>query len=244
MEKPIVLFSIFVLLLFSCKKENKGDCIKSHGAETTQFIDLKEYSIIKIKGHVNVTIKPNQNTIAEITGGKNVLPLIQCEVIDDTLFIDNTNTCNWVRSYDREVSITLFLDLLDGIVNGSTGKLTSTDTIHSKTFTLVGQPMNGETSLSLSANQLNFNYLDGTSTVYLSGQVNTANYYYKSLGYIDATDLITNETIINHRGTGDISVFCTNYLLGTISKTGDVYYLGNPKTIKVETLSSGELIQK
>lgn len=245
MEKQVAIITLSLLILFSCKKENKSSCIKSHGQEITETIEIDSYSVIDISGHVNIEINPNQKSIAELTGGKNILPLIQCEVINDTLYINNNNTCNWARSYDREINITLYCDSLEGIVNRSTGKLLSTDTIRNKnTFTLKGKAMNGETNLTLSANRMDFNYLDGTSTVYLSGKVNIASFYCKSLGYIEASNLFSGETIVNHYGTGELNVYSSIYLRGWINHTGNVYYNGSPKTIDVDEFNSGELIEK
>ena len=245
MEKQIVLLSILVLLIFSCKKENNRDCVKSSGAEAIEFIDLTEYSIINIKGHINVKIEPNQNPIAEITGGENLLPLIRCEVLNDTLFIDNKNTCNWVRSYDRNINITLYLDTLNSIIVNSTGELISTDTIHNTgTFTLLGRVMNGETNLTLSVNRLIFNYINGTSAAHITGIASTTNYYCKSLGYIEASSLISNETTVKHCGTGELNIYCSSNLRGSINKSGNIYYSGSPKTINVEVLGSGQLLEK
>jgi hypothetical protein len=246
MEKLLAVFYILIVVLcFSCKKENSRDCFKAHGDDIIETVDLAEYHVIQINGHVDVTLKPNQRSGADITGGKNILPLIKCDVIDDTLFIDNTNTCNWVRSYDRVVNITLYVDTLTSIVNRSTGKLSCIDTIYcATTFTLRGKAMNGETNLSVVANQVNATYINGTSTIYIDGRANIASFYCSSVGNIEASELIANETRINHKGTGEINVYSSTYLHGQINNTGNVYYSGAPKIISVEELSSGQLLQK
>ena len=61
---------------------------------------------------------------------------------------------------------------------------------------------------------------------------------------VEASNLFSDETIINHYGTGELNVYSSIYLRGWINHTGNVYYNGSPKTIDVDEFNSGELIEK
>ena len=98
--------------------------------------------------------------------------------------------------------------------------------------------------MNVKCNRFKFAFINGTTTANIKGEVNIADFYNNSMGYIEAPELIVNqETIVNHKGTGEMNVYGGSLLRGWIYNSGNVYYSGSPNAINVTEYSTGQLLK-
>jgi hypothetical protein len=95
--------------LSTCGSGHEADCLKSNGAPTTQRrpIDRRVRSVV-VYDNVDLIIVPDTATYAEVTAGEHVIDQLTFTYRNpQTLLLNNTSRCNFVRSYDtpREVRL-------------------------------------------------------------------------------------------------------------------------------------------
>ena len=127
----LTAISVVMLLFTGCKKEQWDDCISSTGKDVTIERPLKSFDKISIGDKFKLIISQDtsQGERMLLTGGENILEGVQAEVDGTLLTIENCNKCNFVRSYDRIITIEIFIhDLTELSLFGATN-VTSGDTL-------------------------------------------------------------------------------------------------------------------
>lgn len=245
MEK--IIYLLFLLhILVSCKKENKFDCIKSNGKITTETRSLTSFKGIEITDHIHVTFIQASEKKIVITAGKNIIPLIKCDIIDDTLYISNENKCNFVRSYKPQINIDFYIDTITRInLNYATGNITSKDTLVCANFKLYAHSSSCNLSLKIKANKGRIINQGGASDFSISGII----YDEYAISHIgngtcDASRLISKKTATYSSGIGDLKVYSSEYLYTSINGRGNTYYYGNPDLVQSFITGSGKLIKE
>ncbi|MBT8196357.1 MAG: DUF2807 domain-containing protein, partial [Bacteroidia bacterium] len=121
-RSKFILFIAFISLKFvSC--EDGFDCLKPTGKTITEERALAFFDRMNITGNVNVQIEYGVSNLCKVRAGENLIDDIQTEVIGGTLFIDNKNGCNWVRSFKNEYVVQITLDTLKRIDYSGVGDI-------------------------------------------------------------------------------------------------------------------------
>ncbi len=94
----IILLSANLLFSASCDSESMS-CFKKAGTETTQNESLSAFNTVTINSNFKLTLNQAANHSISITAGKNLIPHVKFEVIDNELVIEDQNKCNWLRDY-------------------------------------------------------------------------------------------------------------------------------------------------
>jgi len=243
MQKAVLLFIFSFFLMVSCEKNSVGDCFKSTGSVSTVERPVTGFHTVVLKDNVNLVLnKDNSNSIT-IEAGKNLLSKIISEVNDSVLTIQNTNSCNWVRSYDTPITVYLTFANLDTIQYQSIGDIRSIDTIHMDNLTINVTEGSGEINFIVEAKTLYCNIHYGTADIKMRGNANVCYVYSNSFGLINNLDLNADLVYLNNRGSNDVYVKANKTLGVTIENIGNVYYKGNPTDISFNQLGSGQLIK-
>lgn len=238
------LFLILIILsFFSCRKENMFDCFKSTGEIIEKEIDLENFNCITINDNFQVYLKQDTINKLKIVGGENLLPNIDYEISNHQLIVDNKNKCNWVRNYDKELSLYISFTRLDSIYINVSADVYSENTITFDTLLIYIEGGVATTDLDLEGNALFFR-TNSTGNFHLKGNVKYDYIYSTGYGYVFAQDLISDFTHVVNKSTGDCYVNCNGFLLIEYILTGDVYYSGNPSKIVIQSAeSTGKLIK-
>jgi hypothetical protein len=132
----ILSLLIFVaLLVSSCQKANRLDCIKRTGSITTENRVLGSFSIIEVYDNVQVFLIQDTSNFVLIKAGENLLSNITTNIEGQTLVIKNKNKCNFTRSYKYQIEIYIHFKKLDELIYRGTGPITSLNTLVNDTFT-------------------------------------------------------------------------------------------------------------
>ena len=225
---------ILILLLAAagtgCKKENMCDCVKSTGDMVKEKRSLDDFNKIEVRKNVVVTLYQDTVCYVEVEAGSNLVGLIRTDVEDGILKITNDNTCNWVRSYDKEVHATVHLKNLVQLDHYGSKEINCANVLTADVID-VYENNSADIHLNIQARQVWARQMIGGGDIYLTGAAVFSYHYGGSFGYIYAKGLICDSVLVDHRGTGDVHVSPTVWMKVNIEDRGNVYYSGNPQLL-------------
>ncbi|MCS7027476.1 MAG: DUF2807 domain-containing protein [Bacteroidia bacterium] len=237
------LFS-FTLVFLSCNKENAPDIFKSTGPIQTQTRFLKGFHSIHVIDHINVEIKQSNEYKAEITAGKNLIPKIKLEVKDSVLYIDNKNTANWVRSYQKDdIKVTLHIPTIKKIYQFGSGKIYNTDTLKGNWVDLEMQS-SGDIDLILDCQRLVTSHSRrGYGNISVRGKCIQLISVNDGIGRHNSLGLECQFARVETINKGESYAYVPGPLKVRILDAGNIYVTGNPHPIEwLEKRGSGNLI--
>jgi len=238
-----LLFILVILLVMnSCRKSNPLDCFNSTGPDITQDRTSGTFNKIVLYNNVNLVITQDSVNSIKMVAGENIIDRVTTSVNKGTLVIENTNTCNWTRNFNREIIAYVKVKNLSGIDYRGSGDISSTNTITSDSLVLNIWEGAGKVDLNIKT-QRNYIYFHiGTADVYYSGHTHLSYITAASFGPIDARNLSSVYTFMANKGSNNCFVNASLHLGATISSIGNVYYLGDPD-ISLSDTGDGELIK-
>ena len=187
-----------VLTFCSCNKENAPDCFKTAGEVKTEARDLGSFTKLELNSNLKYELVDTNFCGIEITGPKNLLPKIDAKLKDGVLKIENVNTCNFLRSFEHEITVTLYFDSITNIQNFSTGSVVSLNEMKSRKLVIENKHANGKIELNLNCDTIYCGSPAGANDSYLHGTANVAELYSDAYGIIHAESLSANQVYINN----------------------------------------------
>ncbi len=234
----IVLFNFF-----SCNKENAPDCIQSAGEFTTIKRSLEEFDVIELRDYLQIELYDTTAYYVEITAPKNLVPDISTEVQDGRLKIVNHNTCNFVRSFKKRITIRIYAPHFEDIQNFGTGDIKSVNTISTSHFKIENRNAAGKIELDLNCDTVTLATHTGVCDIYAKGQSDVTNVFNQGLGIIDAQHLLSNNAFVNNSSINSVYVNTNGYFFALIEFSGNIYYSGIPNHIDRSIRGNGQLIK-
>jgi len=241
------LLQVFLILLFgvffnSCKKSSPLDCFKSTGDDVTETRTTGKFNKIILYDNVNLVITQDDKTSIQIKAGDKIIKKVTTRISDNVLTIENTNTCNWMRSFDREIIAYVSVKELLEIEYRSSGDISSTNAITGDSLKLNVWEGAGRVDLIIDIHRNYINFHIGTADIYYSGRTHLSYITAASFGPVDASELSTVFTYIANKGSNNCKVNVGLRLEATITSIGNIYYQGNPEVLLVDK-GDGELIK-
>jgi hypothetical protein len=240
----ILLFSF--LCLSGCKKENLCDCFKSTGSDIKEDRDATPFSQIYIEGKIDLVI--TQDTIERISvlGGNHLISNIETSISDGTLNIKNHNKCNFVRSYDRHMTVFVSVRHLHHLDYEGAGMVTATNILKDSSFTVDSKEGSGSIDLRLQEQVVTANLNTGPADINLSGSSPLLYVYSGGNGVMHINGLACPQIYLTNNGTGDIYIASDgspkSLLEAKLKSSGDVYCTGRPAQIIQSRAGSGQLL--
>ena len=241
-----LIISFILLLITSCKPEKQWDCTKNKGSLSSQTIVLnKPFKIIIIDGYFNLKLIQDSTNKIIFTGGKNLLYKTSAYQQNDSLFINNKNTCNWVRNYNSaQFQAELHFTDLNYIKTLKPIDIYTEDTLYLNILTL--DIWGGISSCKLLLN-CNENYLKlnaATGNYYLSGYSNLNYIFSIGSSNIYSDELYSKNCIIINKSNGKINFWAKQNAYIEIYNTGNTYYKEKPQYINVKKMkyATGKLL--
>jgi len=241
--RKIAFYSIIFIIFISCKKENRCDCLKSTGKIVLENRVVGDFTNIWIEDNINVIIKPDTINKITIEAGKNLLELIHTEIKNNYLYITNENRCNWIRKFDIPINAYISIKKLDSINYWGYGNITCTDTLVNDIFQIDVHDGAGTIDLTIKAQESRLKIHTGPPTMNIKGISRVNLLYQGGTGRINAENLCTEYTYLKSFGTNDCFIQVSKELEAKINYIGNVYYKGNPYSIKTEYTNKGKLIK-
>ena len=245
MTNRIVYLSLLLYALFACKKASDRTCFKTVGIETTKEIYPKSFNQLHLKEHISYTLV--QDTVEKIvlSGGKNLLNLIDFTVSENTLEIKNMNRCNFLRSYKKKIHAEIHFKDLININYEGTEELNNKDTLNLTWLFLLINNGAGPVKLNVNTSWIDALISHGFGDFTFHGKTKSANINVRSNGFCNIYGLkvIDSLTVISNT-QGSVKVNADNaYLNAQIESNGNIFYRGVPKKITLNKLGNGNLIK-
>jgi hypothetical protein len=237
-----LIFLLCISFSLSCKKENLCDCLKSTGRITSETRSINAFENIEIQKDVSVILTQDSMYTVRIQGGENLIPLIGTEVKNNTLYIENRNTCRWVRDYEKQrIQVFVSMKYLRKINHYGTGNLSTAKPFNCDTLRLNIWD-SGSMELDVKAIQLIPAINSGVGDIRLRGSADLQYVYNGGTGWIYADECITRTMYLWNKGSGNTYIQVTDFLSSKIDGTGNVYYKGKPLIIESKVGKYGKLI--
>ena len=248
MKKIYLLISLFLLSFTSCEKPS--DCIETSGNEITKEITVTPFTKINVQRGIEVVLTQAANYSVQIKTGENLINDVQANVIDNTLYLKDNTTCNWVREFGQTV-VYISAPNIEEIYSKTDKNISSNGILTYPFLRLISVDKNGDGIdgagtgdfyLTLNNNELTV-INNNLSRYFISGATQQANFnFYNGDGRIDAQNLTAQNIFIYHRGSNDMILKPIQSITGKILSTGNAILTNTPPIVDVQELYQGQLI--
>jgi hypothetical protein len=169
----------------------------------------------------------------------NLLQYIQTEVRAGRLVIE---TRQGIRlESNRPINYYLTVHQLDAIAISSSGDIKAED-LHSTSFSAQISSSGNLSIRRLTAESISVKISSSGNLEILDGQVPQQTISISSSGEYRARDLASVEADVSLTSSGTATLRVSDHLSGSLSSSGNVYYIGNPD-VKMSMTSSGRTVQ-
>lgn len=239
---------VFLILFSGCRKDQWNDCFQGTGKDITETRLLGPFSKINIGEKFDIilvqdTMQPEQ---VKITAGEHIIKQLVTEVKNNTLTIKDRNTCNFVRSYTRKITIELRVKYLEDIELFSVSNLKSTDTLYFEKSNYLKLKNYGLGDINL---KLKLGYLEvhsiNSGNIILEGWSNILTCSIEEVSVLDARKLSCDDIYLDSHTPLDCFVNPKRKLSVKIFNKGNILYLSEPSDLKelTEQRGTGQLLK-
>ncbi|MBK9286035.1 MAG: DUF2807 domain-containing protein [Sphingobacteriaceae bacterium] len=236
---------LLILGFNSCKKGHYGDCFKSNGPIVSETRVPGTFTRIITENKIDVEVLQGNEYKVEVIAGKNIIKHILTEIQGDTILkIENTNRCNFVRGYKKNIQVKVTMPYLSWIGNYGVGTIRINAAFKQDSLLFVRNENSGDTYISGQYKTLATSS-HGNGNILLSGSAKELFVYMKGTNFTYAEDLIVSDyVLIDSYSIGDayINLANTKTFNYNLWKSGSIYYSGNPQALV--NLSAGESLGK
>ena len=234
---------LLVIIQYSCEKNSPG-CFVSKGKIIKEQRPLTEFNNIRITDIFDLVLVQDSLNNIVLEGGKNLLPNVTTDIKNDTLIINNSTKCCWLRDYDK-IKLYIHFTNIEHLVTYDPVSVISYDTVRSEHFEYYAIGEIGEADLILNCNYFRFDDSHNTLGHFkFRGKTDYSRFYINYGSSLYADSLISIKTDILYQTIGDIYVHVKEHLRVWIWGPGNVYYSGDPDLVEtVEKRSTGTLIR-
>jgi len=233
---------LFILLLASGCGKTGVDCFTNTGEVIMEQRDLASFDSIELYDNVDLFISQSAEYKVVVEAGENIISGIETTVENRLLVIRNTNSCNWVRSYNKPISVYIYIPYLWRIYYNSSGNVTSLTTFKVDSLKLEAWGGCGSINLDLDLKLGYFFLQQGTSDIHLKGKCGIVSMYTGDFGFLDAREMYSGFVFVSSKSSNDCYVQVHQGLDATIESIGNIYYTGDPKEIQTKINGSGKVI--
>ena len=241
-----VLFYIaFFILLASCDSGKKGDCFKKAGDMNTAERFLDSFSSVKTSDRLIVKLVQDSSQAGkiELSGPENLLDQILTYVENEELKLENNNTCNFVRSFDHEIVLTVYIHSIHKITINGSSVVESSDTLHLQNLALFHNALSDIDLLLNCKGEVYINSFNSAKTI-LSGKAKVLKGSIEEISSVDARNLQCQEVLLDQHSPVDCYIDAEKIIFVKLYNTGNIYYISEPSEYKEVNYrrSTGDLI--
>jgi hypothetical protein len=242
-----IMFVPLAIAIASCKKENAFDCFKSNGKAVTEIRDPGDFNCVKVFDKINLNIVYGAVYKVEVSAYSHIIKNISTEVRDGILYINNNNTCNFVRGYKKTVSVTVTAPNLTKVENWGVGIARFEEGYRAYSMRIVAES-SGDIFLDGTFRNLS-TYSNGNGDIHLSGSCDSLNVFMNGTNFLYGDKLSIGTYVrAESLSIGDCFLNAANaqQLDYAIYRSGNIYYRGNPAKVNkvVVTAGKGSLIKE
>jgi len=239
--KALATYLFATLVLLGCKKAEDRGCWKSRGEVVVATHSLAPFQELEISNHINVVLEEAPNYEVTIEAGEHLISFVKAQVVDGILKLEDNNKCDFIRSYDHTITLTVRAPSFQKVTQLGTGGVTTTHALnHNLEFYAFAS--SGNFQAEMQADSLQVLIEGGPFDVVVSGNCGYAFFYHSGNGNVVASDLSTNTAHCNSVSTGFMKVQSNTTFIGELFSSGDIYYSGSPTNVILDDQGDGEFI--
>jgi hypothetical protein len=242
----ICCLSFLTALLFLLAGCNDGlnECFSGPGQITTKRIGLYEFRNLKVNDNIDLVLENGSDFSAVVTGGENVIPMLEFSIVSNTLHISNNSTCPMFKKPWDNINVLLTVPTLDTLMINSYGSVSCDRPFTSTAMVIIYRESTGNVDINVSCETLRLNYLSGTGDITIRGTAERGFVFHTGFGVVDFTGLTTQFLNLNLQSLNHTYVQGgEQYFFVVTSGPGNVYYSNNPGVIDWYREGTGELIK-
>lgn len=242
MKKGYLLLC-FISVLIGCSPLQ--DCFQGSGTPSVRDFEVAPFRILQVQQGVQVVLRQADVYAVRVEAGSNLLDQVSVKVEDETLYVQDLNSCNLGRSFRPPVvyvdtptleqlhSNTAFEIRSEGVLRFPLLEIYSVD--------LFNGAGTGDIVLHIE-NQQTVVETNNVANITLTGSCENfwLNIYFGS-GRVDTRDFHAQNASLYHRGSNDVFFRAVNSLQVRLISTGNAYIFGQPEHITTEELYSGRI---
>lgn len=245
MKSKLIIWPILLMLAFTaCRKEQWNDCFTGAGEVRTIERIIDDFHTLDISDAFDIILIQDSSRppFIQIEGPKNLLEGVVTETQNGILSIQNSNICNFVRSFDVHIKLTINIHSLDAIYAIGNSTIQSTDTLQLDKL-LLSQSATNEFYLNVHANEITVQSIDAGEFL-LEGKSKSLKGSLERVSELDARNLVCEDVLIDSHTPLDLFVHGTRVVFVKIFNRGNIYYQGTPseKLELNEKTGSGQLL--
>ncbi len=229
-------------LLAACNRPDAPDCLQHAGDYASEYRSLPPFSSIELNDYIQIELCDSAGYAVSVHAPENLIPEVFTSVEGGKLVVENGNSCNWVRAYNKPITVRICAPAFPDIQNFSTGDLRTVNTLECAVFKLENRHAAGVLTLALAVDSCFILTHTGVCDVIASGVSGHTELFNQGLGTTDARDLHSESALVNNSTINDVYVHATAYLFAYIGFDGNVYYAGNPGMVDQISEGSGAVI--
>jgi len=235
----IVLFVLSIL--GSCKKDHMGDCLVSTGIVSKNKRELIAFDSVRIGRRMQLVLVEDTVNYIIVEAGNKIQENITTTISNGLLSIENTNKCNWVRSYKVPVIIELHFNNLKHVqIEGSTN-VESRDTLKQDELTFEFRDSAGDVNLLVNNKKLSIIQHTGASDVVVRGKTDDLVVYMASLASGDYDELFAKTVYVQTLSSSFCRVFASDSFYFIVDGDGSIFYKGNGIVTYFERNGAGSI---
>ena len=232
----IFLFSLFFI---QCKKQV---CFTDSGNKVQKERVAGNIRNIILYDNIDLVLIQGSQEKITVEAGKQLEPFIETSVTNQTVTIRNNSSCDWLRSANEKVKVTLVVTDIDRISYYGAGDILSGNTLIENEIVIDSWSGAGNIKLNIQAQMIRATIHEENADIILSGKADQAVIYSTSRGTIDLRSLQVQHMTITQRSVRDAYVNVQQSIEAVIMYKGNIYMKGNPSQRKVQTTNEGKLI--
>lgn len=237
------LFSLVILVATTQACSDIDDCFRGTGNRETETRTPGTFDRIYLTDNIDVRLHTGPTHQLRLTGGYKLLPQVETTIASGTLRISNGNRCNWTRDFKERIVIDVYTPRLNAVyIEDAIGNITCPDTIRASDFRLDSFSSMGSYELKLDCTTATLAIHNGSADVKASGVTQNQFAYTAGYGKFDAGSLTTQYAYVTNKGTNNIVVNPVILLDALIEESGNIYYAGQPDSIRSRINGTGKLI--
>ena len=222
------------------------DCFKSTGPEIREDRQITSFSEIRLENKIDLVITQDTIERLAVVCGENLINKIETTVSSGLLTIQNHNTFNFVRSYDRHITVYVSVKHLKALDFRSAGNVSTSNMLSDSALTIESFDGSGLIDLSLQEKVIHTNLHTGPATIRLKGSSPLLYIYSGGNGEVDTKNIPCPQIYLTNRGTGNFYISTdsspTSNIQAELTSTGDVYCSGRPSALAKSETGSGKFI--
>lgn len=241
--RTFVCFFLTFFFFTHCSKSSDRRCFKSTGKEDVKIVSVKGFTRLKLHKFIHFVLVQDSTDYVVVKAGENLINFIDITSNDGMLEITNKNTCDFLRSWKRDVKVFIHAKKITNIYFDGTETLTCSDTIKSDYFTFHQQESAGSVNLLLRSKIIQSSFNNSAGNLIISGTTDYFKVEMNGITSLNTCDLNVSDSIRFIQNS--VREFSLNAdlvaLYGDINSSGNVNYKGMPSLIGVNILGKGSL---